>query len=76
VSTIAFRPDRESAAALEFLTRDGSSNSAAIRRALVAAARQLERAALLAEAVQLAADASDRDEAQSVLADLEHLRAW
>ncbi len=74
--TIAFRPDEESAEALDLLTRDGLSTSAAIRRALVSAARHQRRRELLAEATQLAADESDREEARHVLSDMEHLRAW
>ncbi len=76
MSTITFRPDEESAEALELLTRDGSTSSAAIRRALISASRQQQRDALLAEATRLASDESDRKEARRVLADMEHLRAW
>ena len=76
VKTIAFRPDAESAQALSLLTRDGSTSSAAIRRALIAAADQELRAELLEEAEAVAADQSDRQEARRVLQDMEHLRAW
>lgn len=76
MATITFRPDPESAEALEQLTRDGSSNSAAIRNALISTARRQAREALLAEATQLAADESDRKEARAVLEDMENLRAW
>lgn len=76
VRTIAFRPDAESEQALSLLTRDGSTNSAAIRRALIETARQEGRATLLDEASTVAGDESDREEARRVLADMEHLRAW
>lgn len=76
MKTIAFRPDAESAKALSLLTRDGSTSSAAIRRALMAAAEQEMRAQLLEEAKAVAADQSDRQEARRVLEDMEHLRAW
>lgn len=74
--TIAFRPDEESAQALSMLTRDGLTNSAAIRRALIEAARQEARTALLDEATVVAGDERDREEARRVLTDMEHLRAW
>jgi len=76
MDTIAFRPDKESAEALDLLTRDSLNTSAAIRRALVSAARHQKRQELLAESTRLAADESDREEARQVLADMEHLRAW
>lgn len=76
MKTIAFRPDAESARALSLLTRDGSTSSAVIRRALIAAAERETQARLLAEAKAVAADESDRQEARRVLADMEQLRAW
>ncbi len=75
MQSIAFRPDTESARALSLLTRDGSTNSAAIRRALIAAAEQELRAQLLEEAKAVAADESDRREARQILEEMEHLRA-
>lgn len=76
MKTIAFRPDAESAQALALLTRDGSTSSAVIRRALIAAAEQELRDRLFEEAKAVAADQSDRQEARRVLEDMEHLRAW
>lgn len=76
MKTIAFRPDDQSARALSLLTRDGSTNSAAIRRALIAAAERETQARLLAEAKAVAADKDDLQEARRVLADMEQLRAW
>jgi hypothetical protein len=74
--TITFRPDEETARALDVLTRDGTPVSTAVRAALLAAARDRARAALRAEADQLMADEDDRAEAARVLRDMETLRAW
>ena len=75
-ATITFRPDEDTARALEVLTRDGTPVSAVVRSALLAAARERARATLRQEAEQLAADERDRAEAAQVLRDMETLRAW
>jgi Arc/MetJ-type ribon-helix-helix transcriptional regulator len=49
--TITFRIDEETEHALDVLTNDGSSRSAAIRQAVLEAARRLERAADMRRAV-------------------------
>lgn len=74
--TITFRPDEEASRALAVLTRDGTPISAAVRAALIDAARQKAAAAIRAEAGELAADEADRAEAMQVLRDMETLRAW
>lgn len=74
--TITFRPDEDAARALSVLTRDGTPVSAAVRAALIAAARDQARVSLRTEAQALAADAQDRAEAAQVLRDMESLRAW
>ncbi len=74
--TITFRPDEETALAIEALTRDGTPVSTAVRKALLAAAREQARAKLRAEAEALANDDADRAEAAQVLRDMETLRAW
>lgn len=74
--TITFRPDEETARAIEALTRDGTSVSSAVRKALLAAARAQAKQKLREEAERLAADESDRAEAAQVLRDMETLRAW
>lgn len=74
--TITFRPDEDAARALEVLTSDGTPVSAAVRTALIAAARGRARASLRKEAEALAADEQDRAEAAQVLRDMETLRAW
>ncbi|WP_433269592.1 hypothetical protein ACQPZF_07400 [Actinosynnema sp. CS-041913] len=76
MGTITFRPDPESERALEALTSDGRSASAAIREALLLAASAQQAERLRREALELAADADDIAEARAVLADLEPLRAW
>ncbi|QQQ77619.1 hypothetical protein IOD16_03630 [Saccharothrix sp. 6-C] len=75
MGTITFRPDTETERALERLTADGRSASAAIREALLLAAKVQQAEALREEALALAADPDDVAEARAVLADLEPLRA-
>jgi hypothetical protein len=74
--TITFRPDHDTSNALAVLTRDGTPVSAAVRTALIDAARRKLAASIRAEAEQLAADQGDRAEAAQVLRDMETLRAW
>lgn len=74
--TITFRPDEDTSKALEVLTKDGTAVSAAVRSALIDAARRKASAAIRAEAERLAEDESDRAEAMQVLRDMETLRAW
>lgn len=76
MSSITFRPDPESERALQELTADGTSASAAIREALIASARSHAEQRLRAEATALAADPEDTAEMRRVLADMEALRAW
>lgn len=56
--------------------RDGRSASAAVRSALLEAARHQAQEALRAESRALADDPVDRAEAAQVLRDMETLRAW
>ena len=74
--TITFRPDEDTSKALEVLTKDGTAVSAAVRSALIDAARRKASAAIRAEAERLVEDESDRAEAMQVLRDMETLRAW
>jgi hypothetical protein len=74
--TITFRPDEDASRALAVLTRDGTPVSAAVRAALIEAARRKAAAAVRAEAEEVAADEADRAEAVQVLRDMETLRAW
>jgi len=76
--TITFRPDEDALRALSVLTQDGTPVSAAVRGALIDAARAHARAQvrLRSEATALAADEGDGAEAAQVLRDMETLRAW
>jgi hypothetical protein len=74
--TITFRPDEDASRALAVLTQDGTPVSAAVRGALIGAARAVAAERLRAEAAELAADEADRSEAAQVLRDMETLRAW
>jgi hypothetical protein len=74
--TITFRPDEDALRALSVLTQDGTPVSAAVRGALIDAARARAQEKLRAEATRLAADPDDRAEAVQVLRDMETLRAW
>jgi hypothetical protein len=74
--TITFRPDEDAQRALDVLTADGTGVSAAVRAALIAAARTRASLTLKQEAELLAADPVDRAEAAQVLRDMETLRAW
>lgn len=74
--TVTFRPDEDTLYALDVLTRDGTPVSAAVRSALIEAARRRADMSIRAEAEALAADDQDRAEAMQVLRDMETLRAW
>ncbi|MGD9622791.1 MAG: hypothetical protein AB7G47_21845 [Mycolicibacterium sp.] len=74
--SITFRPDEDASRALAALTKDGTSVSAAVRAALIEAARRKAAATLRSEAEELAADSGDRREALQVLRDIGTLRAW
>jgi len=49
--TITIRPDAETSHALDILTRDGVSRSAAIRQAIIEAGMRAERAAAMKRAI-------------------------
>lgn len=74
--TITFRTDEDALRALAVLTRDGTSVSAAVRSALIDAARHRANEKLRDESLQLVASEQDRAEAAQVLRDMETLRAW
>ena len=74
--TISLRPDEDARRALAVLTRDGTSVSAAVRAALIKAAKTAAQDRPRAGAAALAADDADRAEAAQVLRDMETLRAW
>lgn len=76
VDVITFRPDADAQRALAALTNDGTTVSAAVRSALIEAAKARAGDRLRVEAATLAADEADRAEATQVLRDMETLRAW
>ena len=72
---VSIRLDSKAEEALGVLTRGGRSRSAAIREALVEAARGRSSAELREEAAAAAADPVDRAEAVAVAELMESLRA-
>jgi Arc/MetJ-type ribon-helix-helix transcriptional regulator len=67
--SIHVRLDDQSAAALQFLTSDGVTDSDAVRLALLEAAeRRSTRTAIRADVVRLASDPVDRAEMQAIRA--------
>jgi hypothetical protein len=72
---IFVRLDLETSAALRLLTKGGRSQSAAIRDALLEAARPRDSSVLSAEAIALATDVADRAEIADVAAVMGSLRA-
>lgn len=73
-STITVPLDEEMRLALEELTADGTSASAAVRDALLEAVERHRNAGLRAEVQALAADPDDRAEVARVLRDMEGAR--
>ena len=73
---MSFRTDEDALRALAVLTKDGTSVSAAVRSALIDAARVLAEDKLRSESTALAASEQARAEAAQVLRDMETLRAW
>ncbi|MBS2961880.1 hypothetical protein KGA66_02390 [Actinocrinis puniceicyclus] len=49
--TLTIRPDAETSHALDILTHDGTSRSAAIRQAIIEAGMRVERAAAMKRAI-------------------------
>jgi len=72
---ISVRLDGDAQAALQLLTSGGRSRSAAIRDALIEAARRRDRTVLASEAAAVARDEADRKEMAEVAALMESLRA-
>lgn len=72
---MSVRLDEDAERALSELVADGSTQSRAIRVALVEAAARRRDTSLAAEAARLAADESDRREVAEVASLMESLRA-
>ncbi|MPV51332.1 hypothetical protein GCG21_15205 [Pseudactinotalea sp. HY160] len=62
--------------ALELLTDEGQSRSAAIRQAIIEAARTRQRARVRAEAERLRNDQADVTAARRLESELDHISAW
>jgi Arc/MetJ-type ribon-helix-helix transcriptional regulator len=75
-TTITFRTDPETERALAELTADGTSQSAVIREAVLAAHQRRQAERLRAETEALAADPDDLAEVRAIQSELESLRAW
>ncbi|GAA3104394.1 hypothetical protein [Streptosporangium carneum] len=76
MATLTVDLDAKAERALTELTSDGRSATEAVREALVITQR-LHRMELARIAVErLANDPTDRAEAESIMKDTEHLRAW
>lgn len=76
MGSITFRSDAAVDAALADLMREERDRSRAIREAILLAHEVATARRVRAEAEALANDVEDRDEARSILADMESLRAW
>lgn len=75
MAVINFRTDESAERALAELTADGSTVSDAIRRALADAVRLRRREQMRRESLELVNDPDDRAESQSVLHEMDQLRA-
>lgn len=72
---ISIRLDAEAEQALDALTASGTSRSAAVRLAVIEAARRLRRDSVAGEAAALADDEADRAEMAEVRELMESFRA-
>ncbi|KFF58531.1 hypothetical protein JF66_17940 [Cryobacterium sp. MLB-32] len=76
MAIVNFRTDEVTQQALDELTADGATVSAAIRQALLDAARQRRRDLMRRESTALKNDPADLAESRAVLRDMDNLRAW
>jgi antitoxin component of RelBE/YafQ-DinJ toxin-antitoxin module len=76
MAIVNFRIDENTQQALDELTADGVTVSAAIRQALLDAARQKRRDLMRRESTALMNDAADLAESRAVHRDMDGLRAW
>lgn len=76
MATLTIRTDPDIDAALAALTAGGRSRTAAVKAAILAAAREAERADLRAWAEKVCNDPADRAEVAAVQAAMEAGRAW
>lgn len=76
MNTLTIRTDDEVERALEALTSDGQSRSAAARSAILEAERTQRRARLRAEAEELRNDPGDAIASRELAAEMDAIRAW
>jgi hypothetical protein len=76
MAVVNFRTDERSDRALAELTADGVTVSEAIRQALVDAVRLRRREQMRRESLDAAQDPDELAESQTVLREMEDLRAW
>ena len=74
MTLVNFRTDEESQRALDDLTADGTSVSAAIRQALLDSVVMRKRERMRRESLELVDDAADLAESRAILAHMEQLR--
>ncbi len=75
MTVVNFRTDDAADRALEQLTADGTSVSAAIRQALLDSVTLRARARMREESARLVDDAADLAESRAILAHMDELRA-
>ncbi len=76
MTVVNFRTDERSQRALDELTADGTSVSAALRQALLDSITLRQRDQMRREAEALVDDAANREESRAILAHMDDLRAW
>jgi predicted transcriptional regulator len=74
MTVVNFRTDDEAQRALDELTADGTSVSAAIRQALLDSVIMRKRARMRRESLELVDDPDDLGESRAILAHMEELR--
>ncbi len=75
MTLVNFRTDELSQRALDELTSDGTSTSAAIRQALLDSVRLRRREQMRRETLEIVADPDDLAERNAILAHMDELRA-
>ncbi|MBU1587747.1 MAG: hypothetical protein KKH51_07345 [Actinobacteria bacterium] len=74
MTVVNFRTDADAQRALDELTADGTSISAAIRQALLDSVVMRKRDRMRRESLELVDDAADLAESRAILAHMEQLR--
>ncbi|CAN5364826.1 hypothetical protein BH11ACT5_BH11ACT5_03340 [soil metagenome] len=74
MTVVNFRTDAEAQHALDELTADGTSVSAAIRQALLDSVVMRKRAQMRRESLEVVDDEADLAESRAILAHMEELR--